>query len=309
MSDFWLKLPRPILALAPMAGVTDWAFRKICKQQGADVVYTEMISAAGLFYRDKKTRWFLKTDREEQPCVAQLFGFEPEHFKVAVKEVEDAGFSGVDINFGCPARKVVKNFSGSALMNDISRAGKILETVCANTSLPVSIKVRSSKGEVTASHFLSELKDLPIKAIMLHARSFEQVFDGDLNLEEAKKVREMFKGIFLINGGINNFQKASELLKITEADGVGLGRGVWGKPWLFEEIKAGLENREFSAWDWEKIKNLTLKHAEINLEICDNLVEMRKHLLWYAGGFAGAKALRQELIKVKTLDELRAVLR
>lgn len=309
MSDFWSKLPRPILALAPMAGITDRAFRLICKEQGADVVYTEMISAAGIFYNDKKTRYFLKTAADEQPAVAQLFGFEPEHFKKAAKEVEEAGFAGVDINFGCPARKVVKNFSGAALMDDITRAAKIVEAVCANTNLPVSIKIRSSKGQMTASQFLLSLREFPLAAVMLHARSFEQVFAGDLNWDEIAKAREIFKGTFLINGGIMEAEQALSICERARAEGIGLARGVWGRPWLFAEIKKLLVGEKIGAPSWEEIQKIILKQAELNLKDQDNLIEMRKHLLWYAGGFAGAKALRQELVKVKTLDELKAALK
>ncbi len=326
--NFWAALPRPIIALAPMAGVTDHAFRLICKSYGADVVYTEMISAAGLFYHDPKTSIYLRTSARERPAVAQLFGFDPRHFAVAAPAVTAAGFSGLDINFGCPARKVVKNFSGSALMDDPTRARAILKAAIAATTLPVSIKIRLSKGQTTAPKFLSALKGLPLAAIMLHARSFERGFSGapDWNSSAVQSsisaARQYFpSAALLINGGLDSPAIAHSALLATGADGLGLARGVWGRPWTFRDIKSALSASALCETpntpivptgaiptDWPALKRLILRHARLVLKDSDHLIEFRKHLLWYVSGFPGAKHLRQSLSQIKTYLELQALL-
>jgi tRNA-dihydrouridine synthase B len=308
MQNFWQKFKKPILALAPMAGSTDLAFRMMCKKYGADVVYTEMVSAAGLFYDDQKTSYFLKTDKKERPVVCQLFGFEPKHFAKAVKAVEKAGFDGIDINFGCPAKKVVKNFSGVALMDDLNRAYEIVKTVCKNTSLPVSIKIRNSKGKVMAVDLIKKLRDLPISTIMIHGRSYEQGFSDEPDWNQLKKIRQIFDGVILANGGIDSTEKARQVLDSSLADGLGLATGTWGQPWIFEDIKQVLINQKVEDRTWTQIKKIIFEHARLVEKHELNFVEFRKHLLWYTKGQTNAKELRHALIDVKNLAELKKVL-
>jgi tRNA-dihydrouridine synthase len=197
-TNFWQAVKKPILALAPMAGITDSGFRSICKQFGADVLYTEMVSAAGLCYDSRKTSQYLKFKKSERPIVAQLFGSQPEQFARAAQIVTRAGFNGIDINFGCPARKVVKNESGASLMDNLNKAYDIIAAVCNNTSLPVSIKIRNSKGQTTATQLVKTIRDLPVQAIMIHGRSFEQGFHGEPDWEEIKKVRQIYPEFYLL---------------------------------------------------------------------------------------------------------------
>ncbi|HNP75222.1 MAG TPA: tRNA-dihydrouridine synthase family protein, partial [bacterium] len=153
--NFWQKIKKPILALAPMAGVTDSAFRQLCKHYGADVVYTEMVSADGLYYDSKKTLELLKFSKAEKPIVVQLFGKRPATFVKAAAICQAAGFDGLDINFGCPAKKVVAHGGGVTLMRDLNNCRQIVEAVLAGTSLPVSVKIRAGIDEVTAVDFIS----------------------------------------------------------------------------------------------------------------------------------------------------------
>ena len=307
MKNFWQKLNsknKPILALAPMAGSTDLAFRLMCKKYGADVVYTEMVSAAGLFYDDKKTGYFLKTTKSEKPVVCQLFGFDSEHFAKAVKVVEKAGFDGIDINFGCPAKKVVKNFSGVALMDDLDKSYEIVKVVCENTSLPVSIKIRNSKGKVMAVDLIERVKDLNISAIMIHGRSYEQGFTGEPDWTQLKKIRELFDCVILANGGINSVEKAKSALENSGADGLGLATGVWGKPWLFEDIKRDLRSKKTKTKNWSDIKKTILTHAKLVEKHELTFIEFRKHLLWYVKGLPSARELRNEFIKIDSIKQL-----
>lgn len=184
--NFWQKIKKPILALAPMAGITDSAFRQICIRHGADVTYSEMASVSALFFKPAKTLELVRFTKKERPYVVQLFGNIPEHFAVATKIItQEIKPDGIDINFGCPAKKVFKHGSGCALMPKIELAREIILAVCNNTKLPVSIKIRAGiKGKdalqcvSTATEFIEKTKDLPYSAVMVHGRTYEGGFSS-----------------------------------------------------------------------------------------------------------------------------------
>lgn len=307
--NFWQKLPKPIYALAPMAGITDLAFRQICKQFGADIVYSEMISAAGLVYNSKKTLELMKFDKKERPFVIQLFGSKPEHFAYAAKFItRKIKPDGLDINFGCPVKKVAKQGAGAVLMNDLKLARKIIKAVLANTGLPVSIKCRSQVGQVTALDFLKTIKDLPVAAIMIHGRNLAQAHSGEVNFKIIKQARGIFKGVILANGGVKDKKTAEELLTITGADGVGVGQGALGKPWIFEDVKSPqppLLKGE------EKIFKIMLEHAKLaeKFKGRQGIIEMRKHLCWYVSGMQKAGGLRRELVKAESFKDVQKILK
>ncbi|MEK7167812.1 MAG: tRNA-dihydrouridine synthase [Patescibacteria group bacterium] len=313
MSNFWLKLKKPILALAPIAGVTDSAFRQICKDWGADVVYTEMVSADGLFHGSKKTLDFLKFSKTEKPVVIQLFGKNPEKFTKAASLCEKAGFSGVDINFGCPAKKVAGHGGGVTLMRDLPKCKEIIENVLKGTKLPVSVKLRSSinknSTKVTALDFMKHMEGLPLSAVMIHGRSYEKPFDGEVDYGMIESVKKEFKGVVLGNGGIKTPQDAKRMME-TGVDGVGLARGVYGNPWLFKEIKFFLKGKEFVLKE-KDIKKTVLDHAKYVFESKGKygLVELRKHLVWYASGKSGAKEMRSRLVRVENLSDVKEILK
>jgi len=315
MLNFWKTLPRPILALAPMAGVTDSAFRQLCRLNGAAVVYSEMTSADALFFDAKKTLQMLKFAKKELPLVIQLFGKDPEKFGKASQAVEAAHASGIDINFGCPAKKMVGHDGGVTLMRDLDLCHAIIKKVISSTKLPVSVKLRagiSSRGinKVTAVDFLKKMSDLPLAAVMIHGRSYEQGFSGEIDYEIIKDAKKYFKGIILANGGVNTPADAQKLFKKTGANGLGIARGALGRPWLFKQIKEFLNDNDFSEPTWAEKKQLILKHAQLALadKGAHGLVELRKHLLWYVKGLAQAKNLRQELVKVSSLEEIARLL-
>ena len=326
--NFWLSLRKPILALAPMAGITDSAFRQLCKKHGTDVVYTEMISADGLHFNSKKTLELLKFSKIEQPIVVQLFGKDPEKFIKATKIVSKLGFDGIDINFGCPAKKVVGHGGGVTLMRDLNLCYQIIKNVCEHTPLPVSIKIRTSinlrteelknqkteelknrRTEVTALDFVKKIKDLPITAIMIHGRSYEEKFSGEIDYEMIKKAKESFNGIILANGNITNPEIAQKTLELTQADGLGLARGLYGHPWLFQQIKDYLKTNKYKEKTWSQIKQIALEHAKLNYKAkgAHGIIEMRKHLLFYAKGHSQAKKMRKELVRVENIDQIKKV--
>lgn len=312
MSNFWKKLNKPILALAPMAGYTNSSFRQICKKYGADVVYSEMASAVALSYGGKKTLEMLKRNKSEKFYVVQIFGNDPKYFKNAAKIVtEKIKPDGIDINMGCPVKKVFSNGSGAALMKDAGRASEIIKETLKGTNLPVSIKIRSAVGNVTAYKFIKSIKDLPISAIMIHGRSYEQGFSGEIDYAQIKKVKAIVDVPVIANGGINTPEDARTMLDKTGVDGVGVARGALMKPWLFFQAKEYIEKGKYEEFDLGKIKKVALEHAKMSYKNGGKhgIVEMRKYLLWYFRGFENAKNARRELVKVESLADIKKVLK
>ncbi len=306
MINFWKKQKKPILALAPLAGYTDSAFRSICKDFGADLVYSEMASVAAIYYESDKTLDILKFKKKERPYIVQIFGREKDHFKKAVKVIErDIKPDGIDINFGCPVKKVLKQGAGAKLMADLKLSREIIKTVLANTSLPLSIKIRSEAFSVDSSTFLKNIEDLPVSALMIHARSLKQLFSGLINHDCIIKARNYFSGPILANGGINKFSDIAPILKKTKADGVGIARGALGKPWIFSPELENISK--------EEKKELALKTARKHLRAIKRndlaLREFRSHLAWYLKGFSGASALRAKIMKSESSLETEEILK
>ncbi|MDD5072053.1 MAG: tRNA-dihydrouridine synthase [Patescibacteria group bacterium] len=314
MDNFWLKLKnsrqkagQAIYALAPMAGITDSAWRQICKEFGADVVYSEMASATALAYNSGKTLEMLKFSPKERPYAVQLFGSNPEHFAKAVKLIEEKiKPDGIDINFGCPVPKIAKQKAGAELFKDLKLSREILKVVIANTTLPVSIKTRTKVGSVDILQFLEYVRGLDIKAIMVHGRTFSQGFSGPVDFKIIKKARKYFSGVILANGGVVDRQTAQDLLEKSGADGVGIGQGALGRPWIFCELKAKSEKVKTKG----EIFEIILKQAKLayKLKGRQGIVEMRKHLCWYVQGLSGARKLREKLVKVESLDDIKRIL-
>ncbi|MFA5184133.1 MAG: tRNA-dihydrouridine synthase [Patescibacteria group bacterium] len=335
--NFWQKLKKrgwPILALAPMAGFTDSAFRQICKSYGADVLYSEMASATALYYSGldssaplagassasaksrrtasrkeaNATLELLKFNRtKERHYVVQLFGAEPAHFAAAARIITSRiKPDGIDINFGCPVPKIVRQSAGSGLMKDLRRSRAVIEAVLANTHLPVSIKIRTKVGIVEAFDFVKNIADLPIAALMIHGRSLSQGFSGEPDWRSVDKAGRIFPGVLLANGGISSLSAARQALKETRADGLGLARGVLGRPWLFKEIKTDkaidLKSRQ--------IFQIALKQASMEQRQKGEagIIEFRKHLVWYVQGLPGAAKLRARLVQVSSLAEIKKIL-
>jgi len=307
MNNFWQKFKKPIYALAPMAGITDSAFRQICKEFGADVVYSEMASATALVYNPKKTLKMLQFNEIERPYTVQLFGSEPEHFARAVKLVaKKIKPDGIDINFGCPVAKVIKQGAGAALMQNLKLSFEVIKSVTENTELPVSIKLRSKTKDVDCLKFLDYMSNLSIKAVMIHGRTLSQCFSGEVDWQIIKQARDYFGGMILANGGAMSIQDVQELLNKTKADGVGIARGALGRPWIFDNIK----NKKQKIKNREEIFKVALKHAKLanKLKREQGIIEMRKHLCWYVHGLPNAREMRQKLVRVKTLTEVKDVL-
>ncbi len=303
-----------------MEGVTDEAFRVVCKRGGADVVYTEFVSSDAVAYGAPSVIAKLHHRAEEHPVVAQIFGKHPEAFAAAAKKIEQLGFDGLDINFGCPARKVVGSGSGVSLLRDPAYARTLVEAALGATSLPVSIKIRASirkervsvapddETRVTAVDFLTELRDLPIAAVMVHGRTAEAGHGGEVDHALIKRVKGLFPGVVLANGGITSAHDAVAMLTATGADGVGIARGAWGHPTIFQETRSLLTGHVAPAT--LSPAAAMILHAELAQETKGRrgLLELRKHLAKYITGFPGAAALRRQAVTVETVDDVRALI-
>ena len=351
MSNFWLKLNKPILALAPMADITDSAFRQICKKYGADVTYSEMASVSALFYsprgvrryaangkavtpqgKPQKTLELVKFDKKERPYVIQLFGKDPEHFAASARIISGAdsplssGLSarpdGIDINFGCPAKKVFGHGSGCALMPQKKLAREIISAVCENTDLPVSLKIRSGIKDMSALEFIENTRDLPYSAVMVHARTYEGGFSGPVDFSVCEKIKKIIPNrIILANGGISTPSDAAKILRgYPLLDGLGIARGAWGRPFIFDEIKSSLssspvirtgDSADTTIYNFDKTKEIMLEHAELIYENKGKLglFEIRKHMAWYVKGFPGASELRRKLVTANSLKEIAVALK
>lgn len=319
---FWHSLPKPILALAPMEGYTDSAFRLLAREGGADLVYTEFVSSDAIAHDARSALAKLDYDPREQPVVAQIFGRDPAAFVTAAKAIERRGFAGLDLNFGCPARKVMGSGAGVALLRDPQYARQLIESVLDVLTIPLSIKVRASiraeRREVapgterrhTALDLIEAIRDLPVATVMVHGRSFEQGFSGGVDADMIRAVKQRFPGLVLANGGLQTPQDVQRLLTATGADGIGLARGALGRPWLFRQIRARLSGDNVPEPSWPEVRALAERHAQLALAAKGErgLIELRKHLTHYASGLPRAATLRARLVRATTLDDVRRAL-
>lgn len=301
----------PLLILAPMAGITDLPFRLICKKYKADLVYSEMISATGLFYNSKKTEKLLQTTDIEQPVVMQLFGNDPSHFvkatKIINKKLNKNKENQIDINFGCPVKKIIKQGAGCVLMEKPDLAKKIIQAVSENTNLPISIKIRAGIENTNALNFIDKVADLNWKTVIIHGRTFEQGFTGSVDFNLIKEIKEKYpKKNIIANGGINTPEDAKNILEKTEVNGIALAQGVLGKPWIFKQINDYLKMGKYSSPSINLIKKTVLDHLKLFIKYQgeNNIQEFRKHLGWYFKGIEGAKKIRKNLFKIKNSKEV-----
>lgn len=297
------------LILAPMAGITDLPFRSLCKQYGAGLVCTEMVSSKAIFYGDEKTKLLLNTNGEKRPISMQIFGSDEETMGYAAKQISKIA-DIIDINMGCPAPKVVKNGDGSKLLLDLLKAEKIIKAVVKNSKVPVTIKFRKGWNEenVVACELAKIAEDCGISAITIHGRTREQYYSGKADLEIIKKVKESVTIPVIGNGDIDSEEAALKMFEYTGVDGIMIGRGAIGRPWIFKQIKYYLETGEkLETINQEEKLNTIKKH--INLAVQEKgenvaIKEMRKHLACYIKSLPNASKIREEINKIETKEKL-----
>lgn len=298
-----------------MAGYTDLAFRLLCREQGADVVITEMISAKGLVYGAAATRALLLSRAEEQPLVVQLFGREPDILAQAANICEDAlgpGLRAIDLNLGCPAKKITGNGEGSALMQEPLLVGRIVESLAKAVGVPVTLKCRSGWDEAhqNAVEIARIAQSSGAAMLTLHARTRARFYGGQADWDMIAKVKDALRIPVIGNGDIRSGADALRMVEETRCDGVAVGRAALGNPWVFAEIRAAKRGESYTPPSEAERRSEALRHARMALAFkgAQAIVELRKHIAWYIRGVPGANLLRQRVNAANSLDELSEIL-
>ena len=297
------------LILAPMAGVTDLSFRKICKEFGPGLVCTEMVSSKAIFYDDSKTKLLMNTEGEKRPINMQIFGSDEETMGYAAKYVSELADIG-DVNMGCPAPKVVKNGDGSKLLLDIEKAEKVIKAVVKNSSKPVTLKLRKGwdSNNIVAVEFAQMAENAGVSAITIHGRTRTEMYSGKADLDIIKKVKESVKIPVIGNGDIVDEESALKMFEYTGVDGIMIGRGTFGNPWIFTKIKHFLETGE-KLPDVSNKEKLRVIKEQIELELENKpevtaIREMRKHIAWYTKNMPNSSEFRCEINRIEDKNSL-----
>ena len=298
------------IVLAPMAGVTDLPFRLLCKEQGADLICTEMVSAKGIFYNNKNTEDLLRIDDRERPVSLQLFGSDPDIISEMAKKIEHRNFDILDINMGCPVPKVVNNGEGSALLKNIPLAAKIIEKTVKAIDKPVTVKFRKGFGadEVQAVEIAKIAEASGAAAVAVHGRTREQYYSGKADWDIIRQVKEAVKIPVIGNGDVTSAESADAIMRETGCDGVMIGRGAQGNPWIFHQIKTYLETGMVPEKPpFSEVCRMILRHAKMQIEWKGEkrgMREMRSHAAWYTAGYPHSASLRRAMNTVETYEQL-----
>ena len=300
--------------LAPMAGITDLPFRMLCKEQGAGLLYTEMVSAKAISYRNRNTIPLMEISPKEHPVALQIFGSEPELMAEVARSIEDQPFDILDINMGCPVPKVVNNGEGSALLKDPELIRKIVSAVSRAVKKPVTVKMRIGfeGADVDPVEIAKIMEDAGAAAIAVHGRTRQQYYSGKADWDTIRKIKEAVSVPVIGNGDVDSPKKAEAMLKETGCDGVMIGRAVRGNPWIFREMNYYFETGELLPRpSVEELKEMILRHARHQIEKkgeYTGIREMRKHVAWYTAGMRHSAGIRRESNLISGYEELKALL-
>ena len=307
-----IELNQPLF-LAPMAGVTDWAFRTICARLGADVTVTEMVSSRALVYQDKKSAKLLRKN-EGSVCGAQIFGNDPEIMaKGAVLALEISGCDFLDINMGCPMPKVANNGDGCGLMRTPELAGEIVKAVVKAVNVPVTVKCRLGwdKGSVNVLDFTKRMEDCGAALVTVHGRTRSMLYSGTADWDMIHKVKQQLSIPVIANGDITDGGAAVRCLKRTGADGLMIGRSVFGDPWIFEEVRAALNGEEYPGRPCladrieVAVEQFQLSEQDHGEHIA--CLEARKHFAWYLRGVPHSSYYKNQITSLNTMEDIYRV--
>ncbi len=302
------------LALGPMAGVTDLPFRLLCKEQGCGILYSEMVSAKAILYKNKNTDVLLNIDKREHPVGIQLFGSDPDIMAEIGSRVAEGNCDFIDINMGCPVPKIVNNHEGSYLLTQPKLVEEILTKMVKAINKPVTVKIRKGfkDGESQAVEIAKTAESCGVAAVAVHGRTREQYYSGKADWDIIKAVKEAVKIPVIGNGDIFSPQDAKAMKEYTGCDGLMVGRAARGNPWIFKEIneylKTGIVPEKPSA---EEVKNMILKHASLLIEYKGEYTavrEMRKHIAWYTQGLPHSAELRRRCNEIVSWESLKEVI-
>lgn len=309
-----VELENPYV-LAPMAGVTDLPFRLLCKEQGAGLLCMEMISAKALQYNNKNTKALLEIDERECPVSLQLFGADPDIISEQAKRIENLPFQILDINMGCPVPKVVRNGEGSALMNQPKLVYDIVYKTVRAIQKPVTVKIRKGFNDdsINAVEIAKIIEEAGGAAVAVHGRTREQYYAGEADWNIIRRVKEAVKIPVIGNGDVTSGECAISMMEQTGCDGVMIGRGAQGNPWIFRELLEYERTGQIPERPTkEQIRETMLRHARLQIAFKGDYLgirEMRKHVAWYTKGLEGSARLRDDINKVDSYEELEELLK
>ena len=298
------------LILAPMAGVTDLPFRLLCKEQGAGLLCMEMVSAKAIYFNNKNTEELLTIDDREPPVSLQLFGSDPDIISEMAKKIENRPFSILDINMGCPVPKVAGNGEGSALMKNPKLVEEIVSKTAKAIKKPVTVKIRKGFDDehINAVEIARIAESAGAAAVAVHGRTREQYYSGKADWDIIRQVKEAVKIPVIGNGDVTSPEAARQLMETTGCDGIMIGRGEQGNPWIFRQILHWMETGEEEPKpDLEEVKAMILRHARMLVEYkgaYTGIREMRKHVAWYTAGYPNSAKLRARVNEIESLEAL-----
>ena len=298
------------LILGPMAGVTDWAFRTVCAELGANITVTEMVSSRALVYQDQKSRKLLRKN-EGSLCGAQIFGNDPEIMaQAAVLALEISGCDFLDINMGCPMPKIANSGDGCGLMRPPELAGKIVEAVVKAVEVPVTVKCRLGwdKGNINVLDFTKRMEDAGAAMVTVHGRTRAMLYSGVADWDYIRKVKEQLSIPVIANGDVVDAQSALRCLKWTGADGIMIGRATFGDPWIFQQVSAAMAGQEVPERPILKdriavaVKQFELSEQDHGEHIA--CLEARKHFAWYLRGVRNASYYKKEITSMNKMEDI-----
>ena len=309
-----VEIPNPFV-LAPMAGVTDLAFRRLCKEQGAGLICMEMVSAKAILYKNKNTEDLMTIHPGEHPVSLQLFGSDPEILAQIAAQIEERPFDILDLNMGCPVPKVVNNGDGSALMKNQRLAGEIIEKTARAIKKPLTVKIRKGfdDAHVNAVELAHIAQESGAAAVAVHGRTREQYYAGHADWDIIRQVKEAVSIPVIGNGDIRTPEDVATMAEQTGCDGYMIARGAEGNPWIFRQILHYFETGEhLSRPDFSEVTEMLLRHAKMQIDCKGDYTgirEIRKHAAWYTAGYRNSSKLRGRINEVENYEQLEALFR